>query len=58
MGEEIVPGLYAAEAEYLMQHEWAVSATDVLWRRSKLGLHISPADAPRLEEWMSMHRVC
>jgi glycerol-3-phosphate dehydrogenase len=57
MGEEIVPGLYAAEVEYLMQHEWAVCAADVLWRRSKLGLHIPSADEPRLEEWMKMHRV-
>ena len=57
MGEEIVPGLFAAEVAYLMQHEWAICAADVLWRRSKLGLHIPRADEPRLEEWMKMHRL-
>jgi glycerol-3-phosphate dehydrogenase len=33
--------LTAAEVQYLMHHEWAESAEDVLWRRSKLGLHLS-----------------
>jgi glycerol-3-phosphate dehydrogenase len=39
MGEEIAPGLFTAEVEYLEQHEWATCDADVLWRRSKLGLH-------------------
>lgn len=38
MGEEIAPGLFAAEVDYLKQHEWAVSDQDILWRRTKLGL--------------------
>ncbi len=32
--------LYEAEVDYLVQHEWARSAEDILWRRSKKGLHI------------------
>jgi glycerol-3-phosphate dehydrogenase len=55
MGEEILPGLFAAEVEYLMQHEWATCAADVLWRRSKLGLHVPAGSESRLEEWMKMH---
>ena len=39
LGEEVAPGLHEAELDYLRQHEWAASADDVLWRRSKLGLH-------------------
>jgi glycerol-3-phosphate dehydrogenase len=35
--------LYAAEVDYLVAVEWARSAEDVLWRRSKCGLHLSPA---------------
>ena len=31
----------SAEVRYQMRHEWAVSAEDVLWRRSKLGLRVS-----------------
>nr|WP_229416186.1 glycerol-3-phosphate dehydrogenase [Pseudoduganella armeniaca] len=40
MGEQILPGLYEAEVAYLRQHEWARTAEDILWRRSKLGLHL------------------
>jgi len=33
--------LYAAEIDYLVAHEWAYSADDVLWRRTKCGLHLT-----------------
>lgn len=39
MGEEIVPGLFAAEVGYLQRYEWVTCDEDVLWRRSKVGLH-------------------
>jgi glycerol-3-phosphate dehydrogenase len=56
MGEEIVPGLFEAEAEYLVRHEWALEAQDILWRRTKLGLHV-PADAAEtLERWLRVRR--
>jgi len=52
LGEEIAPGLYAAEVEYLIGEEWARTAEDILWRRSKLGLHL-PADAgDKLSAWL------
>jgi glycerol-3-phosphate dehydrogenase len=35
--------LYAREIDYLVEHEWAVSAEDVLWRRTKAGLHLDQA---------------
>jgi glycerol-3-phosphate dehydrogenase len=57
MGEEIVPGLYAAEARYLMRHEWARTAEDILWRRSKLGLHLPPGAASVLAAWMAEEAV-
>jgi glycerol-3-phosphate dehydrogenase len=53
LGNEIVPGLYAAEAEYWMQHEWATTASDMLWRRSKLGLHLAADAAVRLDGWIA-----
>lgn len=34
--------IYEAEIRYLVEYEWARSVEDVLWRRSKLGLHIAP----------------
>ena len=42
LGRAFAPGLYEAELTYLRDTEWARSAQDVLWRRSKLGLHVEP----------------
>ncbi|SIT44234.1 sn-glycerol-3-phosphate dehydrogenase, aerobic, FAD/NAD(P)-binding [Paraburkholderia ribeironis] len=42
LGRAFAPGLYEAELTYLRDTEWARSAEDVLWRRSKLGLHAGP----------------
>jgi glycerol-3-phosphate dehydrogenase len=52
MGPEIVPGLYAAEADYLMTHEWACTAQDILWRRTKVGLHAPAGSEAVLERWI------
>jgi glycerol-3-phosphate dehydrogenase len=52
LGPEVVPGLYAAEIEYLMSQEFATSAEDILWRRSKLGLHVPPGCTAQLAEWV------
>ena len=53
LGEEIAPGLYAAEVEYLIEREWAQTAEDILWRRSKLGLHLPADTADRLAAWLA-----
>ena len=50
-GREVAPGLFEAELQYLHRHEWARRADDVLWRRSKLGLHFSVADAEAVHHW-------
>ena len=42
LGKAIAPGLYEAELRYLRDAEWATCAQDVLWRRTKLGLHVEP----------------
>jgi len=52
MGDEVAPGLYAAELDYLVEHEWARSAEDILWRRSKLGLHLPADSAVLLGIWL------
>ena len=51
-GAEIAPGLFESELRHLRREEWAVSAEDVLWRRSKLGLRCTPDDAARVERWL------
>lgn len=53
LGPEIVPGLYPAEADYLVTHEWARSAADILWRRSKLGLHLPAGSAAKVDAWIA-----
>jgi glycerol-3-phosphate dehydrogenase len=48
LGEHLGDGLYEAEVDYLLRHEWAVSDEDILWRRSKLALHVRDATRARL----------
>jgi len=42
LGERLTGDLTAAELRYLVEEEWAETAEDVLWRRSKLGLAATP----------------
>ncbi len=55
LGRHFGAGLYQSEVEYLIAHEWAETAEDILWRRSKLGLHIAPDAVPELEDWLARH---
>jgi glycerol-3-phosphate dehydrogenase len=43
------------EIEYLRRYEWARSAQDILWRRSKLGLHLPADTAGRLQAWLQQN---
>jgi len=43
LGRDFGRGLTEAEIAYLKREEWAVTAEDILWRRSKLGLHLDAA---------------
>lgn len=52
LGRDFGSNLYEAEIRYLMRCEWALTAEDVLWRRSKRGLHFSPAQTAALDEYM------
>jgi glycerol-3-phosphate dehydrogenase len=45
--------LSAAEVRYMMHYEWARVPEDVLWRRSKLGLHLSGDEQAALAAWMA-----
>jgi glycerol-3-phosphate dehydrogenase len=45
------------EVRYLMAHEWARTADDIVWRRSKLGLRMAPEDIARLDTWMKAARL-
>ena len=55
LGAEVAPGLFEAELRYLHRCVWARSADDVLWRRSKLGLHYTSAERDLVARWCADH---
>ncbi|MBU0858515.1 MAG: hypothetical protein KJ667_01130, partial [Alphaproteobacteria bacterium] len=52
LGQHYGDDIYEAELHYLVEYEWARTAEDVLWRRSKSGLHIAPETAKAVESVM------
>jgi len=56
LGTHFGADLYQAEVDYLVRHEWATEAEDILWRRSKLGLRVGPDDVQRLSAYLSTKR--
>jgi glycerol-3-phosphate dehydrogenase len=56
LGEHFGADLYAAEVDYLVRHEWATQAADILWRRTKTGLKIDAAGAARLAAYLLARR--
>jgi len=57
LGQSFGAGLTESEVKYLMIHEWARSAEDIVWRRSKLGLRLSAAEIAALEDWIAANHV-
>jgi glycerol-3-phosphate dehydrogenase len=57
MGADLGAGLTEAEVDYLVREEFAVESDDVLWRRSKLGLHASRETTMRLDQYLSRAAV-
>ena len=52
MGRHFGAGLYECEVRHFMAHEWARDGEDVLWRRSKFGLRLTPGQCDQLALWM------
>ena len=53
LGVQFGASLTEAEARYLIEYEWARTAEDVAWRRSKLGLRMTPPQIAALDAWMA-----
>lgn len=51
-GRDFGAGLCQAEVDYLCRHEWAISAEDVLWRRTKLGLKLNADQQAGLKDYL------
>jgi glycerol-3-phosphate dehydrogenase len=52
LGRHFGGGLYETEVRYLVESEFARTADDVLWRRTKLGLTLSPAEQAELRDYL------
>ncbi len=51
LGQSFGAGFYEIELEWLIAHEFVRTAEDALWRRSKLGLHMSDAEKAAVSDW-------
>ena len=56
LGPSFGSDLHAREVDYFIAHEWAHEPDDVLWRRTKAGLHISAAERDALVQYVSARR--
>ena len=57
LGQSFGATLTEREVTYLMSMEWAMTAEDIVWRRSKLGLRLSAAEIAAIDDWIAAHRV-
>jgi glycerol-3-phosphate dehydrogenase len=57
LGQPFGATLTEREVSYLMSSEWALTADDIVWRRSKLGLRLSAAEIAAIDDWIAMHRT-
>ena len=57
LGRDFGAGLYEREVAYLVDNEWAETADDILWRRTKRGLHAPPETAAELEAWLADRNI-
>ncbi len=53
LGQDFGHGLSAAEVDWMVEREWARDVSDILWRRSKLGLRLSAQESARLAEYVA-----
>ena len=57
LGDAIGGGLFTREVDYLCSEEWAVSADDILLRRTKLGLRMTHGQIAEVERFMAGERA-
>jgi glycerol-3-phosphate dehydrogenase len=53
LGRDFGASLSEAELRYLVANEWAQTAEDIVWRRSKLGLRLTPPQIQALNQWLA-----
>ncbi len=53
LGKHFGAGLYAREVDYLISQEWAQTADDILWRRTKAGVHMTSEQRAQVQGYMA-----
>lgn len=56
LGQDFGHGLFESEVQYLCENEWANTAEDILWRRTKLGLAFDEKQVKNLESYLTGRR--
>ena len=51
LGQDFGHGLFEAELRWMKDHEWAMSAEDALYRRSKMGLFLDASQQQAVQAW-------
>jgi glycerol-3-phosphate dehydrogenase len=54
LGRTFGADLTEAEVRYLARREWAMTAEDVVWRRTKLGLRLSKAEIADVDDYLKV----
>jgi glycerol-3-phosphate dehydrogenase len=57
LGRQFGATLTEREVRHLVRHEWARTAEDIVWRRTKLGLAMSKAEVEALDHWLRETRL-
>lgn len=57
LGQSFGATLTEREVVFLIEHEWARSAEDIMWRRSKIGLHMTPEQRQAFTQWFEQHQA-
>ncbi|OUM27636.1 glycerol-3-phosphate dehydrogenase [Pseudomonas putida] len=57
LGSAIGGGLFSREVDYLCETEWALDSSDILWRRSKLGLFTTAAEQQALQDYLKQRQA-
>ena len=57
LGRHFGAKLYECEVDYLVKYEWAESAEDILWRRTKKGLRVPAGTDTELELWLQKQQT-
>jgi glycerol-3-phosphate dehydrogenase len=57
LGQSFGASLTEAEVRYLIKEEWACTADDIVWRRSKLGLRLTPEEIAALDLWIAAQQI-